>query len=93
MNIETLKTYGVLRKRYECSKSDDDRKKLEEIERVFNCILNTENRYIFRLWCLGYSYSQITDIIQKDGLYFTRNTVKSKGRRIIQKLKKDGILC
>ena len=92
MTLTTLKTYGAIKERSQYVSLEDDLRKIEEMERVFEYIPNRENRFIFRLFCMGYNYNDIGEHLEKSGYYFTAGTIRSKVSRIIKRLKKEGVL-
>ena len=92
MTLATLKTYGAIKERTQYVSLEDDLRKIEEMEKVFECIPNRENRYIFRLFCMGCNYSDIGENLERNGYYFTAGTIRSKVSRIIKRLKAEGVL-
>ena len=92
LNIQILRTYGAIKERASYIQLDSDNKKIEEIERVFDFIPGRENRYIFRLYCLGYNYEEIRTLCEKNNIFYTYNAIKSKIRRTIQDLQQRGVI-
>lgn len=92
MTLTTLKTYGAIKERAQYVSLEDDLRKIEEMEKVFEYIPNRENRFIFRLFCMGYTYNDIGEHLEKNGYYFTAGTIRSKVSRIIKRLKKEGVI-
>lgn len=92
MTLTTLKTYGAIKERAQYVCLEDDLRKIEEMEKVFEYIPNRENRFVFRLFCMGYNYNEIGEHLEKNGYYFTAGTIRSKVSRIIKRLKAEGVI-
>lgn len=92
MDLSVLKTYGALREKASYIQLESDLKRIEEIESVFECIPNRENRYCFRLYCMGYSYGQIVEMLQKNNIYYSYSAVRSKVDRVIKRLTERGVI-
>ena len=92
MTLETMKKYGALRERASYIQLDSDLKRIQEIENIFEQIPGREDRYCFRLYCMGYSYGQIVEVLQNNKIFYSYSAVRSKITRTTKKLCTRGVI-